>query len=100
MSNIGGDIYEVGLCPSPGKRKGKNWRTPVAQSESYDEATNRLTVTVYLLRQGRTAPDRIYDIFLCPAWETCGCAYGTALYWEILSNCEANLYWQWPESAG
>ncbi len=94
------DVYEIGLCPTPGKRKGKSWRTPVAMSESYDETNNRLTLTVYLLKQGRIAPDRIYDLFLCPLAATCGCSYEAPLGWEILDDCSAKLSWQWPAAAG
>lgn len=100
MSEVQRQRYEIGLCPSPGKRKGKEFRTPVAKEENYDEATNRLTVTIYLLKQGRIAPNRIYTFFLCPQGHVCGCDYSADLGWEILEDCAAKLFWQWPVDAG
>jgi len=92
-------IFDIGICPSPGKRQGKEWRAPVPISESYDEATNRLTVTVGLVRAGRIAPDRIYEIYLCRVGLSCGCGYGAEVHWQILEHCGAKLYWTWPSDA-
>jgi hypothetical protein len=97
---VGRETIEIGLCPSPGRRKGKEFRTPVAKEESYDEATNRLTVTIYLLKQGRIAPNRIYTFFLCPGGHICGCDYSADVGWEILDNCGASIFWKWPAAAG
>ena len=100
MAEVARQIFDIGICPSPGKHKGKTWRSPMPIAESYDEVTNRLTITLGILRQGRIAPDRIYELYLCPAGQTCGCLYEAALGWEILDDCAAKLYWQWPSDAG
>lgn len=93
--------YNLGLCPSPGKQKGKEYRTPVAISQSYDEETNRLTVTIYMIREGMNPPDKIYDLYLCPEGQQCGCRYPADVGWEINETlCTADIYWTWPEDAG
>ena len=91
---------EIGLCPSPGRQAGMEWRTPVAMEQSYDEETNRLTVTMYLLKAGRIKPDRILTAYLCPLGHACGCSYEADVGWEIQSDCAAKLFWTWPADAG
>lgn len=92
--------YELGLCPSPGRQNGKEYRTPVAISQSYDAETNRITVTIYMLREGMTPPDKIYDLYLCQEGQQCGCRYESTVGWRILESCAAVIDWQWPSDAG
>jgi hypothetical protein len=96
----GRQIFDIGLCPTPGVRKGKEWRSPVAMSESYDEETNRLTVTIGIMPTGRIVPDRIYTLFLCPEGMSCACDYSVSLEWQITDHCMAVFVWTWPEDAG
>lgn len=91
--------FDIGICPSPGKQKGRDSRTPVAMSQSYDEETNTITVTVYLLREGMNPPDKVYDLYLCQQGQICGCHYSADIGWVANDSGDAAFSWQWPESA-
>lgn len=92
---------QIGDCPSPGKMKGITERlTGAALQQSYDSEENRLTVTVYLLPEGRIKPDKVVELSLCPQGQQCACMYQTGLSWEATSNCDALFEWQWPERGG
>jgi hypothetical protein len=91
--------YNLDLCPSPGKQKGMEYRTPVGMSQEYDAETNRITVTIYMLPEGMNPPDKIIDLSLCPEGQQCGCRYPTEIGWQINDDCSAKLYWTWPEAA-
>jgi hypothetical protein len=93
--------YNIGLCPSPGKQNGKEFRTPIAMLQSYDADENRLTITIYMIREGMNPPDKIYDLKLCPKGEVCGCYYAVDVGWEINETlCSCDAFWTWPEEAG
>lgn len=92
--------YDLELCPSPGKQKGRGYRYPVGMTQSYDRETNRITVTIYMMPEGMTVPDLIYDLYLCPEGQQCGCRYLADIGWQINDDCSAELYWTWPAEAG
>lgn len=92
--------FELGICPSPGRQPGKDWRIPVDISTSYDGDANRLTVTVRMLRTGKARPDGILTMYLCPTGSVCGCSYSAAVGWAIDGNCGATISWTWPSEAG
>jgi hypothetical protein len=91
---------QIGLCPSPGQTRGTWYRRPSKEIRYTKIDENRIKISIPLIEVGRQLSDQIIRIALCPEGYECGCSYEAPLGWEILEDCAAKLYWQWPEAAG